>query len=90
MKAVWKYGIPLKDVCTIRVAKGAKCLSVGCQGEDLYGWFLVDSNETATVERTFRVAGTGHLLNLQRYDGFVGTALMHNALLVWHVFEVSA
>jgi hypothetical protein len=89
LKRVYKYELPVRDLATIRAPLGVEWLAVGCQGESLFIWGLVDPTEESTSEKTFRVAGTGHNLNLREYRRFIGTAFMHNAALVWHVFEVT-
>lgn len=89
MKRVYKYELPLMDLATIRLPKEAQVLSVGEQRGNLFIWALVDADETETRERTFRIAGTGHNLNLDYHDRFIGTVLMHNASLVFHIFEIA-
>ena len=91
MKTVYKYELPMRDLATIRLPKGSDVLSVGCQGDALFVWCLVDPDEERITERTFRITGTGHPLNLNRkgYENFIGTAFMRDGALVWHVFEVT-
>ena len=73
---------------TVYLPKGAKILSVGCQGDGLFLWAEVDPNETRKEARLFIVYGTGHdIESPEKVRKFVGTALMHGGSLVWHVFE---
>ena len=87
MKRVYKYELPVRDVATIRLPKGADWLSVGCQQDELFLWCLVDPSETDTTERTFRIAGTGHDLAHNKNWDFIGSVMMHGGTLVFHIFE---
>lgn len=81
MKTVYKY---LIDGGEMQLPRGAKVLTAGIQGENIYIWAEVDPNEILE-HRTFRVFGTGHILpenkcyiaTLFDWEGFV-----------WHVYEV--
>ncbi len=89
MHAVYKYTLPLTDAdAVLRMPPGARLLSVQCQGGALCLWALVNTYAERSHERTFRVHGTGHPVpDVDRLE-YVGTAMMHNGALVWHVFEV--
>lgn len=71
---------------------GATVLSVDAQKDQLYVWAMVDAELVNSELRTFAVYGTGW--DIDPVEGkdlkFVGTALMHGGLLVWHVFELVA
>ena len=85
MRTVLKY--PLPDVfdftldlprdCTIRslqVQAGRPCL-----------WVEVDPNEARVETRTFKTYGTGAPMPDGLY--YVGTYLVADGALVWHVYE---
>jgi hypothetical protein len=88
---VYKYAIPLEklldDVVTLEIPICAEFLSVVNQNENLTFYFMVDPND-ASVEKSFRVAGTGHPLHpsIQK-DHYLGTVLFVKGSLVFHIFE---
>ena len=99
MKTIHKYSIPgpeLSDVITFDMPTDAKVLSVGNQRECLCIWAEV---ETDTIDpknkakpmmsvRLFRVAGTGHPLEVGLPLGrFIGTVMFANGSLVFHIYE---
>ena len=89
MKSIWKYTLNIEDNPVLRMPANAQILSVGNQREQLCLWALVDTQTTVTEGRHFRIAGTGHPVS----DGdasdyiYIGTAIMMDGALVWHVFE---
>ena len=92
MKTIYKYTIPIRDDCQVSMPMGAKLLHVDYQGvhdAELCLWAEVDP-AVATVTRFFQVRGTGHRLGeLIELDGrYVGTVLIRELGLVWHVYEV--
>ena len=88
MRAVWKYKIPVNDVFALQMPIGAKVIHVAEQNNVPYFWALVDTN-AAVIQRCFRFAGTGHPIT-EPIDKLkhVGSLLMHNRALVFHLFEV--
>lgn len=89
MKRIYKYALPIMDLASIRMPRGAVILSIHQQFESICLWALVDPmREDDTEERTFRIAGTGHDLTLKVYSGFVGSVFLAGGSLVFHVFEV--
>lgn len=96
MRTVWKFELPLQDaIIEVEMPKGAQILHVGKQGAEriVYLWALVESDADKETRR-FRIHGTGHPLannagtGYNTYDTYVGTAIMLDGMLVWHVFEV--
>ena len=91
MKTVWKFELPIKDKVEIEMPCGAQILCVDIQRNKLPPlpitiWALVDpakSNEKVT----FRIAGTGHGIYSPDYSEYIGTVLMENDRLVFHVFK---
>jgi len=92
-KVIHKQVISLRaidDVVSLSMPNGAEILSVGNQHESMVVWYLFNESEKEYVQRYFRIAGTGHKINLT--DGFtfeyVGTVMLHEGRLVFHVFEI--
>lgn len=88
---VFKYEIPVTDEPWISMPRGARLLHVAAQGNRLYAWALVNCAKPLTSENirvTFRVAGTGHRIEprIAATWAFLGTVLMREGALVWHVW----
>lgn len=64
-------------------------LTVQVQYGQPFVWAIVDTEETTTVYKTFRIFGTGHQLsyNLDELK-YISTIQFNNGTLVFHVFEV--
>ncbi len=84
-KKIWKY--TLECDCMLTMPFGSKVLSVEVQHGKICLWALVNPTEIETEDRTFIVYGTGHEVTETNLE-FIGTTLMDNGALVWHVFEV--
>ena len=86
---IWKY--VLKPICALEMPKGAQILSVHAQAssvhEDICMWALVDPTQTKEI-REFAVFGTGHPVPPGANMKFLGTAMLNEGRLVFHVFEV--
>lgn len=88
MKQIWKYQLEIVDNQIILMPENAEILSVANQRETLCLWALVDP-EALKKERHIRIIGTGNNIHHSFYkEKFIGTVLMENGFLVWHVFEV--
>jgi hypothetical protein len=81
---IWKY--KLSQNPAIDMPKGAKVLSVKSQYNQLCIWALVDPVAVKET-RFFEVHGTGYRINSSPNLKYVGTALIENDSLVFHVFE---
>lgn len=84
MKAIFRY--ELSPVCAISLPKGAVILSVHAQQDDIQMWALVDPKEWELETRCFRVYPTGEPFDSTGLT-FLGTALLEDGDLVFHVFE---
>lgn len=84
MKAVYKYKLSRSGFVTI--PKGAQLLSVGAQDDALYVWAIVDLN-VRSVERLISCIPTGTVLSDDHADKFIGTVLLRDGRLVFHVFD---
>lgn len=87
---VWKYPLAMETQPTVEMPVGAEILHVGEQYGRLCLWALVNTSAPVT-RRRFLVAGTGHDVPASASRGrFIGTALMHDGGLVFHVWEATA
>lgn len=81
---------PLPEMLTrVPMPAGAQILHVGAQGSQIVLWAAV-CPEGAPVVRTFAVVGTGRELPDHCYRTHVGTVVMRDGEVVWHVFELNA
>ena len=90
MKTIWKAVLEITDKQTLSVPKGAKFLSVANQNEKLCAWFLVEGDtdfELALETKTICIFGTGGPIPDKFKGEFIGTVLMYDGALAWHVFE---
>ena len=87
MKRVYKYPLDIQDEVIVMMPKGARVLSVQVQNGRPCLWAAVDPNEMTLEERRFRIAGTGHPIQDDVVDGFIGTIQMYDGRLVFHLFE---
>lgn len=84
MQTVYKYPLPHQRDVTIELPRGAEILSVGAQDDNAVLWARADPHQPKVI-RKLRIIGTGH----PDADGtFIGTILLHDGRLVFHVFEV--
>jgi hypothetical protein len=93
MRTVWKFELHPSETSEsepVAMPHGAQALSVGCQGERLFIWALVDPRDGGypIEDRVFLIYGTGHKID-RPLGKFVGTAQMQSDYgeLVWHVWE---
>lgn len=82
---IYKYPLEITDTQAVSMPKGAKLLSVGLIGGQLYLWALVDL-QRPTVKRTIEICGTGHPCQ-SGATLFVGTVIDLHHGFVWHVFD---
>ncbi len=85
MKTIHKQKLEITGTQTIKVPKGSKILSVANQREKLNIWYACDTR-SEVEDITIHIFGTGHQI-WPSFDGkFIGTVLMANDNLVWHIF----
>ncbi len=88
MKKVFKYVLEFADYVELELPVGAKILHFGIQYGDPRIWALVDPTAGKEI-RKFRFAGTGHPITEPDSElDFIGTVMMRDGALVWHLFEV--
>ena len=90
MRRIYKYDLPEMGTGSIRqMPKGARILSLHTQNGRPKIWAIVDP-ETELVDREIVTVGTGFVLDemFERKNAkFVGTFLVENEMLVFHVFD---
>lgn len=92
MKTIWKFVVPVTDEAfSIFMPEGARIVHVGSNWDSSVGvvCFWAEARlDTANEERHFRVFGTGH--KMPDNVGYVGSVILANGGLVWHLYEVFA
>ncbi len=87
MKTIWKFEIT-PDNLSLAMPQGAVILCVREQHDNICLWAEVESL-SPQEERIFEVFGTGHEIHedmgIQRK--YLGTAIIHDGSLVFHVYE---
>ena len=86
MRTVYKYPLLLEDTQEIEMPGGSQILTVQVQRDQPCVWALVET-QSQLVNRTFRVAGTGHDIPYGPELDYIGTFQLQSGLLVFHVFE---
>ena len=87
MRTVWKYELEIRDgYQEVWMPPSAKVIHVAMQDMTLCMWAALDTSHAITDTRIFLVTGTGH--EVPEDVSHVGTCLMHEGLLVWHVWEL--
>ena len=89
MNRVYKYPLPVNDLVTIAMPRLAHILTAHAQHGEICVWALVNPDEQEVEQRTFRIAGTGHDVNVPiNCLRYIGSAHLHGGSLVFHIFEV--
>ena len=86
MLTVWKFPVRWDDSFSAEMPKSAKVLTVQMQNSDPQMWALLDPTEPRRT-RTFRLAGTGHLIK-QAANELEYVDTFQTEGLVFHLFEV--
>lgn len=84
MLTVRKFEIEVTDFPVVMMPKYAEVLYAREQGDKMYVWARVES-ENELVPYRFRMAGTGHPLG-EPCGKYIGSAHLHGGRLVFHVF----
>lgn len=101
-KVVWKYSISLppdEDDFSFQMPTGYKILTAqvqkqgdkGYEKEVLALWALVNPDEKVMETVQFRLAGTGHPIDMEKYPlgiEYINSFQMENGKLVFHLFFV--
>lgn len=88
MRKVFEYALEFTGYIELELPVGAKILHFDIQYGDPRIWVLVDPTAEKEI-RKFRFAGTGHPITESDSElDFVGTVMMRNGTLAWHLFEI--
>jgi hypothetical protein len=91
-RCIYKYPLEITDKQELAIPENAKVLSVGSQGGQLFVWiehvYPAISGMVKCEHFTFFIKGTGHAFedNALLQPTFLGTVLMAEGSLVWHVY----
>lgn len=89
-RTIHKISIPVNDQAVpFDLPPNARVVHVGCQSPDgrwVSVWYECQQPILSKVTRRFQVFGTGHPVPLGCL--YIGTAIVPNQPLVWHVYEV--
>ena len=87
MRTVYRYPVPLSNIFTLKMPKGAEILTAGSQhGGDAFLFALVDPDASAE-EVSFRLANTGEPISEDELK-YVNTFQLRDGGLVYHLFEI--
>lgn len=89
MKSVYKYTLTpnFEGMEIIKLPFGTKIIHADIQYGDVRIWALVDKNEKTIETRIFRTYGTGQNIDEKLKLKHIGSTIMNDGTLVWHVFE---
>ena len=86
MSRIYKYPLQLTKIQEIEMPRGAQVIHVGVQANTICLWAIVDT--ACPVERrSFAILATGHLNFNPEIMRHLGSVIMNEGALVWHVFE---
>ncbi len=88
-RTIWKAILSPIGVQTITVPRGAELLCAREQIGQICVWFRCDPHEPFE-ERAIAIVGTGHGAPVEGDGRYLGTAILHDGQLVFHVFEKTA
>ena len=88
-EAIWKYLIPIEErFIILNLPIGAVPLRFEVQNKCPTLWVRVNPYAILSPRR-FLCVGTGHEINGGPEYRYIGTCLMDDGALVWHLFEIS-
>lgn len=91
-QTIYRYGIDVEDEVVLKMPRGARIISVGTKtpsaGSMLDLWAMCDPEETELESVRIRIVGTGHPIPDWQQLLFIGTVVVYDGVLVWHVFKV--
>lgn len=86
MRTIHKFPLEITDVQTINIEPNASLLSVAFQRDTLCVWAEVADDRAYAHPRNIWIVGTGNPMPDADLH-FIGTVLMEEVGLVWHVYE---
>ncbi len=88
MRKVFKYALEFAGYIELELPVGAKILHFDIQRGHPRIWALVDPTAEKEI-RKFRFAGTDHPITEPDSElDFIGTVMMRDRTLAWHLFEI--
>lgn len=90
-RVVLKYKIDLgthAGVTEFQIPEGSRFMHCDSQDDAMCMWFEAPVGETRTVQRGFRIFGTGDP-TIPEHMTYVGTGMFAGGRFVFHVYEVS-
>jgi hypothetical protein len=84
MKVIYKYELQIKSQQVIEIPRQSKFLTLQLQDGVPCVWLEVNTNNTNTTQRVFKMHGTGHEF-VNNLDVYLGTVLING--FVWHYYE---
>ena len=88
MQTIWKYPLKLAGEQVVTTPIGARALCVQMQGDSLCLWVLCDPTAGVNVDRTIRIIGTGHPIEIDP-GSYIGTIQIDGGALIFHVFDAT-
>lgn len=92
MRTVYKYRLEATEVQTLKIhglketdSFNEQFLKVDSQKDEAYIWCMVDTDEDEK-EVTVRVVATGEPMPTISKDNYLGSFMVYNDTLVFHVF----
>lgn len=85
-QTIWKFQVPTDDSFVLELPKTAKVLTVMVQRDTPYVWVQLDPKQMK-VPRTFRTFGTGDRIGDPYTLTYIGSFLLENHSLVFHLYE---
>ena len=86
MKRIFKYSIPIQDDFVVLLPMHAQILTIQMQKSVPFIWCLVDPEQQITIERQFKLYGTGMIIDRDS-NIYIGSFQMLAGALVYHLFE---
>lgn len=89
MRKIFKYNLQVADETVLELPEGSDILHFDAQYDQPVLWALIDPEQKLHERRTFRMAGTGHVIDTKpRELSYIGTAQLSGGALVLHLFEI--
>lgn len=83
---IFKYKLEIIDEQSIEFPVGGQILKVDQQNGGLFIWALVPEH-SHTYQMPIKIVGTGHKFDDSVGYFHLGTVVMNDGWLVWHVFR---
>lgn len=87
MKTIHKKQLQVMDEQIVLLPVNSVILSVANQKGNISLWYLLDKETKELGQRKILIRGTGHNIEMIKSTVFIGTILLMDDDLVFHVFE---